>query len=161
MSKLNLRRAQRTTVQTSAGEVTLRPLNALDISELVDQFDLETIELTTRIVNHVQAKRDFSELLTNPEIFSDLFRSLPQLIVSAINLVAGGDDDDLEAIRELPAEDIALLTAKLVAISLERIGGLGKLLDLMSEATGRLNDAFEVEMQKRQSEAPNNTETNS
>lgn len=148
MSKLNLKRAPRIAVDTSAGQLMLRPLNALDISELVKEFDLETIELTTRIINHVQANKDISLLFSDQSIFVDLINSLPDLIASAINLCAGGDAEDREAIRELPAEDFALLTAKLVSHSLERIGGLGNLLDLITEAVRIANEAFEAQTQK-------------
>lgn len=150
MSKLNLTRAPRIKVETSAGAIKLRPLNALDISELVKEFDLETIELATRIVNHVQAGRPINEIFTDQGIFIDLINSLPDLIASAINLCAGGDAEDREAIRELPAEDFALLTAKLVSHSLERIGGLGKLLDMMKEAVMFANEAFEAQMERLQ-----------
>lgn len=150
MSKLNLKRAPRIRVETSAGAIQLRPLNALDLSELVKEFDLETIELTTRIVNHVQAGKPINELFTDQSIFVDLINSLPDLIASAINLCAGGDAEDREAIRELPAEDFAILTAKLISHSLERIGGLGNLLDLMKEAVRVANEAFETQMQKLQ-----------
>lgn len=150
MSKLNLKRAPRIVVQTSAGEVSLRPLNALDISDLVNKFDLETIELATRIMNHVREKKPINELFTDPRTFTDLLAALPDLAASAVNLCAGGDDDDHDAIRELPAEDFAMLVAKMVQHSLQRIGGLGNLLDLATEAAGQINTAFEREIQKMQ-----------
>ena len=150
MSKLNLKRAPRITVKTQAGEVSLRPLNALDISELVKEFDLETLELTTRVVNHVVAKKPISELFTDPGVFADLIGALPDLCASAINLCAGGDAEDREAIRELSAEDFAMLVARMVAHSLERIGGLGNLLDLATKAAGEMATAFDREIQKMQ-----------
>lgn len=151
MSKLNLKRAPRTKpIETSAGAITLRPLNALDISELVKEFDLETIELTTRIVNHVQSGKPITELFSDQSIFVDLINTLPDLIASAITLCAGGDAEDREAIRELPAEDFGVLTAALVSHSLERIGGLGNLLDLAMEAARIANESFEVQLRKLQ-----------
>lgn len=150
MSKLNLKRAPRIAVTTGAGEVNLRPLNALDISELVKEFDLETLELTTRVINHMAAKKPISELFTDPSVFADLISALPDLCASAINLCAGGDDEDRDAIRELSGEDFALLVAKMVSHSLERIGGLGNLLDLASKAAGEMTTAFNKEIQRMQ-----------
>lgn len=150
MSKLNLKRSPRIKVETSAGEVALRPLNALDLSQLVKEFDLETVELTTRIINHVQSGKPVVELLTDANQYMDLLSALPDLIASAINLCAGGDTEDLQAIRELPMEDFALLTAKMVSHSLDRIGGLGNFLDLVTEAASKTKEAFDNEIQKRQ-----------
>lgn len=150
MSKLGLKRAPRIEVTLRGGEkLQLRPITALDVSELVKIFDLETVELTTRIINHVQSGKPIEVLFTDPQTYSDLIGTLPDLCAHCINLCAGGDDDDLLAIRELAAEDFALLVAKMVAHSLERIGGLGNLLDLVTGAAREINSALEAELQKR------------
>lgn len=151
MSKLNLKRAPRISVPLSTGdELAMRPLNALDVSELVTRFDLETVELTGKIVTHVQSGKPIEQLFSDAAIYVDLIHVIPDLCANAICLVSGGDDEDLEAIRELPAEDFALLVAKLVSHSLERIGGLGNLLSLATEAARKAREAFEAELQKRQ-----------
>lgn len=150
MSKLNLKRPKRVSVIAEAGEFNLRPLSAMDISELVKKFDAETVELTVRVINHVQTQKPLHELFTDPTIFMDMIGALPDLICSAITLCAGGDEEDEEAVREMSAEDIALVAAKLVSISLERVGGLGNFLDLMRTATVQVREAFEAELQKTQ-----------
>lgn len=149
MANLGLKRAARTTVKTSAGEFTIRPLSAMDISDLVQKFDLETVELTARIINHIQAGKTISEFFADPRSLMGLFQSVPALAASALTLVAGGDDEDHDAIRELPAEDFAMAVTQMVAFSLERIGGLGKLLDLLTEAASKMSAAFENEVRKR------------
>lgn len=150
MSKLNLKRAPRVDVTLRGGEVLqLRPITALDVSALVKTFDLETVELTTRIVSHIQSGKSIEELFTNAQTFTDLISSLPDLCANAINLCAGGDAEDLQAIRELAAEDFALLVAKMVSHSLERIGGLGNLLNLVTGAAREINSALEAELRKK------------
>ena len=150
MSKLGLKRAPRVDVTLRGGEVLhLRPITALDISELVKVFDLETVELTTRVINHVQAGKPIEVLFSDPQTYSDLIATLPDLCAHCINMCAGGDDEDLAAIRELSAEDFALLTARLVAHSLSRIGGLGNLLELVTGAAREINSALEAELRKR------------
>ena len=150
MSKLNLKRAPRTKpIKTSAGDITLRPLNALDISELVNKFDLETIELTARLISIYNSGGDIGTALLDPQNFISITSALPELIASALTMCAGGDDDDYEAIRELPAEEFAVLTAELISHSLQRIGGLGNLLALATEAASKAQQALDLEIQKR------------
>ena len=151
MARLNIKRPARTEVVLSGGDkLALRPISAIDVSTLVAKFDLETVQLSARVIEHIQKGAPIGELLSDARLYVDLVNCLPDLTAEAICLSAGGDSEDLEAIRELPAEDLGILAARLVAISLERIGGLGKFLDLITEAVRLATEAFQKEVQKRQ-----------
>ena len=150
MAKLNIKRAPRIEVPLSTGDViAIRGISAVDVSDLVKMFDMETVELTAKIINHVQAGQPIGDLLINPELWSDLVSVLPDLCARAITLVSGGDEEDYEAIRELGVEDFALLTAGMVSHSLQRIGGLGNLIDLATKAAKEMNDSLQIEIERQ------------
>ena len=154
MAKTKLKRAPRIEVRLSSQDddgkpviLELRAITAIDVSDLVKTFDLETVELTAKIINHVQGGKEVGELFTDASFYVDMMNTLPDLCSRALTLCAGGDEEDYEAIRELGVEDFALATAAMVNFSLERIGGLGNLIDLATEAARKMNEILQDQIE--------------
>ena len=150
MAKIKLTRAARHSVALSTGDtVEVRALSALDFSELVRKFDVPTVELTSKLITHFQKGGEWGAVFSDATFYIDVLQTLPDLMVETILLVSNIDDSDPEAVRELPIDDMVALASTIIAISLERIGGLGNLIAALQQGAMQATATLDALLQQK------------